>query len=118
MPTIPVRLDYPRLSRAQVTADEMESLFKAIDDWTSIVGTYLNTSPRVDAEGLNISVPNAAGSVVVTLTIAEPDTNYAVVIETNWGTTHFITAKLKTGFTANFGTAAPASATMSWMIIR
>jgi hypothetical protein len=103
MPTIPVRLDYPRLSRAQVTADEMESLFKSIDDWTSIVGTYLNTSPRVDVEGLNI---------------AEPDTNYAVVVETNWGTTHFITAKLKTGFTVNFGTAAPASATMSWMVIR
>jgi hypothetical protein len=97
----------------------MESLFKAIDDWTSIVGTYLNTSPRVDVEGQNVAVPNGAASVVVTLTIAEPDTNYSVVYETNWNSGHpYTTAKLKTGFTTNFPNVAPANATFSWFIVR
>jgi hypothetical protein len=48
----------------------------------------------------------------------EPDANYGVIVTPNWGTTAWVTAKATTGFTINFGTAAPASASVDWFIVR
>jgi hypothetical protein len=48
----------------------------------------------------------------------EPDANYAVVVTTNWGTTAWVTNKTATGFTINFGTAAPSGAEAQWLLFR
>jgi hypothetical protein len=51
-------------------------------------------------------------------TCVEPDTNYAVIVTPNWLTTHRVTSKATTGFTVDFGTAAPAGATFDYFIVR
>lgn len=48
----------------------------------------------------------------------EPDANFAVLVTPNWLTTWKVTGKATTGFTVTFGTAAPASATFDYMIVR
>ena len=50
--------------------------------------------------------------------LTEPNANYGVVVTPSWGTTTFITAKTTGGFTINFGTTAPAGATVDWLIFR
>ena len=57
-------------------------------------------------------------SLVDDTSMIEPDADYAVIVTPNWSTTTFVTAKATTGFTINFGTAAPASATVDWFIVR
>lgn len=68
--------------------------------------------------GIAIPVTLAAGNVVVTLPRSELDTNYGVVATPNWGTTCYVTAKAVTGFTINFGTVAPANATVDYLTFR
>lgn len=46
------------------------------------------------------------------------DAKYTVVATPNWGTTCWITGKQDSGFTINFGTAAPASQTVDWIAVR
>jgi hypothetical protein len=48
----------------------------------------------------------------------EPDDNYAVVATPNWNTTIWISDKETTGFTVNFGTAAPPGAVLQWLLFR
>jgi len=48
----------------------------------------------------------------------EIDANYAVVGTPSWNTTCWVTNKATTGFTINFGTAAPAGATVQWLLFR
>ena len=49
---------------------------------------------------------------------AETDANYEIVATASWGTTVWVTAKATTGFTLNFGTAAPnANQTVSWLLL-
>jgi hypothetical protein len=50
----------------------------------------------------------------------EPDANYGVMVTPNWNTTVWITRKATTGFTMNFGTAAPrdGSGMVDWLIVR
>lgn len=48
----------------------------------------------------------------------EPDASYGVMVVPNWSTTCYVTAKTRSGFTVEFGTAAPANAKIDWMIVR
>jgi hypothetical protein len=48
----------------------------------------------------------------------EPNATYAVFVETTWATTVRVTAKRTNGFDLQFGTAAGATDTLSWMIVR
>lgn len=48
----------------------------------------------------------------------EPDTSYNIQVTPSWSTTCWVTAKARGGFTINFGTAAPASATVDWFLVR
>ena len=66
----------------------------------------------------DVAVASAATTLPVTFATQEPDANYAVSATPNWGTTVFVTNKLATGFTLNFGTAAPAAQTVDWSISR
>lgn len=61
----------------------------------------------VSGTGVNIPVSAAATSLAVAFAREEPDTDYGVLITPSWGTTHYVTNKSTTGFTANFGTGAP-----------
>jgi hypothetical protein len=49
----------------------------------------------------------------------EPDANYGVIVTPSWETTVWITSKATSGFTVNFGTAAPdANQTVDWLLMR
>lgn len=65
-----------------------------------------------------VSVANLATDVDVTFTIAEPDASYAVLVTPSWLTTFRVTNKATTGFTVEFGTAAGASDSIDYAILR
>ncbi len=49
----------------------------------------------------------------------EPDANYAVFAQTNWGTLVVATSKLTTGFSLIFNTTSPATTgTVDWLLVR
>ena len=48
----------------------------------------------------------------------EDDEHYQIIATPSWATTVHVTAKATTGFTLNFGTAAPEGATCAWLLFR
>lgn len=64
------------------------------------------------------AVTLAATSVAVVFPREEPDAGYGVVATPNWGTTVWVTNKSTTGCTINFGTGAPANATVDLATFR
>lgn len=70
--------------------------------------------------GNQIAVPvtETATSVAITFERAEVDTSYGVVATPSWGTTVFVSSKATTGCTIEFGTAAPADATVDLITFR
>jgi hypothetical protein len=69
--------------------------------------------------GINTAVTAAASSVAVAFTKAEQDAVYGVVATPDWGTTTYVTSKATTGFTLNFGTAAPGGGgVVDWTVFR
>lgn len=64
------------------------------------------------------SVTAAASTVTVTFPRTEVDASYGVVATPNWGTTVWVSNKSTTGCTINFGTAAPANATVDFITFR
>lgn len=64
------------------------------------------------------AVTAAATSVAVTWPRTEVDAAYGVVATPNWGTTCWVSARTTTGCTVNFGTAAPANATVDILTFR
>lgn len=65
-----------------------------------------------------VAVTAAATTVAITFPRTEVDTNYGVNATPNWGTTVWVTNKTTTGCTVNFGTAAPANATVDLITFR
>jgi hypothetical protein len=72
--------------------------------------------------GVGVAVAVTAAAVAKAIAFAdgkkEADANYGVLATPSWGTTVWVTAKAKTGFTLNFGTAAPANATVDYAVLR
>jgi hypothetical protein len=72
--------------------------------------------------GVGVSVPVTAAAVTIAIAFAdgknEPDTIYSVLVTPSWLTTFRVTAKAKTGFTIDFGTAAPANASVDYAVVR
>lgn len=68
--------------------------------------------------GVALTVTAAATTHAVTLPRTEPDANYGVTVTPSWGTTVFVTGKTTTGFTVNFGTAAPSGASFDFITFR
>lgn len=64
----------------------------------------------------NVSVTSGASSITINNTT--PDSSFSVSVAPSWNTTWWITGKSYAGFTVNFGTAAPTSATIDWEITR
>lgn len=78
----------------------------------------MGTTPGSNLAGIT-AVATSATTASVTFTYpAEPSTQYAVQLTTTWQTTIAITSKSTTGFTVSFGTAAPASSSVHWLIVR
>ena len=85
---------------------------------TNIPAT-LAVSPRLGIGGYgtapNVAVTQGATSVAVSMN--EVDTTYTISVSPSWNTSWWITNKTTTGFTVNFGTAAPSGATIDAMAI-
>lgn len=69
------------------------------------------------ANGVNVPVVSAS-SVTIDFGIDEPDVNYGVHVTPSWATTVRVTDKLKTGFTARFGSASGGSDTIDYIVFR
>lgn len=63
----------------------------------------------------NKTVPQ--GNTSANVSIKADSTNYLVLAMPSWNTTLWITNKTASGFTGNFGTAAPASAKIDYFVI-
>lgn len=71
-----------------------------------------------NTRGIDAAITQTATTLAVSFGAAYPNANYAVLCTPNYSTTCYVTNKTTSGFTLNFGTAAPASASVSWMAIR
>lgn len=84
-------------------------------EWTILARRYLTyTGPQVN-------VACAAGITTLAIVLAAPmqDALYGVVATPAWGTTVWVTPKLATGFTLNFGTAAPSGGSfLDYILVR
>lgn len=82
----------------------------------NVEGAYITFSNNI--RGYNVAVASSASSQNVTFGTAHPDANYAVFCTPNWDTTCFVTDKTTTGFTLNYGTAAPSGQLVDWFVMR
>ena len=117
---VPSSQSYPDVAAIQdpVTRDVLTKFWALDDDFKELVALWINTAAVSRVLATNVAVPMGAGSVTVTFAVAQPDTSYEISAELGWNTAWWVTAKLKTSFTLNFGTAAPASAVFSWSLFR
>lgn len=67
--------------------------------------------------GINAPVQTGATSLSIT-NLTQLDNSYMVTVVTSWLTNYSITGKTSTGFTINFGTAAPSNASLDWRLMR
>lgn len=68
--------------------------------------------------GINVAVIASSSSLSITFPTAESDANYGIQITPSWNTSFWISAKLATGFTVNFGTPPASAGTLDWSIRR
>ena len=79
--------------------------------------TIVNVNISNAVKGNNVAVAAGATSLAVSLSVILPSTNYAVYVTPQWNTSYWITGKTTTGFTINFGTAAPTGGSaLDWVI--
>jgi hypothetical protein len=94
---------------------------------------YYLRGGRVRVEGLaasttgpshlrGIAVPVAAQAMIHVVqldpSITEPDNNYAIQVTPSWITQLAVTNKTTTTFSVQFGTPAPAGASIDWFLVR
>jgi hypothetical protein len=82
----------------------------------TVEGAYISFSNNI--RGYNVAVASSVASQTVTFGTAHSDANYAVFCTPNWNTTCFVTNKTTTGFTLNYGSAAPAGQLVDWFVAR
>jgi hypothetical protein len=68
--------------------------------------------------GIAAAVTSGQTTLAITFATAQADANYAVLCTPNYATTCYVTNVATTGFTISFGTAAPANATVNWLVVR
>jgi hypothetical protein len=73
---------------------------------TGLKGLSTGNNPKYQLRGA-VAVNAGATSVNVSFAPQQPDNNYGIFVSPTWNTTCYITSKTTTGFTVNFGTAAP-----------
>ena len=87
-----------------------------VTDSATFNGNFITFSNNV--RGYNVSVTAAATSQTVSFLAAHPDANYSVFCTPNWSTTCYVSNKTTSGFTLNYGTAAPAAQLVDWFVAR
>jgi hypothetical protein len=70
--------------------------------------------------GVNVAVTATATTKAIAFADGrhEPNATYGVIVTPSWLTTSRVTTKATTGFTIDFGTAAPAGATVDYCVVR
>jgi hypothetical protein len=79
-------------------------------------GPVFNLGSNV--RGIAAAVTSGQTTLAITFATAQADANYAVLCTPNYATTCYVTNVATTGFTISFGTAAPANATVNWLVVR
>lgn len=81
---------------------------------STLIGRYLTKA------GVGIqAITAAATSKAITFALTEPDALYGVLATPNWSTTCYVSALATSGFTLNFGTAAPGGGgKVTWAVVR
>lgn len=82
---------------------------------TSTANAEISFSANI--RGKNQAVTTGATSVAVSGK-TYTDTSYGVLCTPSWNTTCWVSGSTTTGFTLNFGTAAPSGAVVNWLVIR
>ena len=83
----------------------------------SYIPSLQNYTLQNALKGNNVAVAAGATSLAVSLPTTLPNTNYAVYVTPQWNTSVWVTGKTTTGFTINFGTAAPTGGSyVDWVI--
>jgi hypothetical protein len=81
-------------------------------------GLSATAQPANNLRGINLAVPAGQTELQVKFPTPEADDQYAVSLTPSWLTNLAVTAKTATGFTVQFGTAAPAAAKLDWVMVR
>lgn len=68
--------------------------------------------------GIDVPVSPGAGTLSVACALVEQDARYGVSVTCNWLTTVRVVNKTTTGFDIEFGTVAPAAATLDYWTFR
>lgn len=86
--------------------------------WDDRAEDLTTASMGLFASFINQAVSEGAAFKDITFTTAPADTNYMVVVQTNWNTTWWIpnAQKLTSGFRVSFGTPPGPSATINVMV--
>jgi hypothetical protein len=85
---------------------------------TAVSGLSGSKTQAKNLRGMNVAVAADAKKVRITFPTPEADGNYAVFLEQSWLTNRAISEKGPEGFTVTFEKAAPAKATVDWMLVR
>ena len=82
-----------------------------------VVPNIIQATLQNTFKGNNVAVAAGATSLAVSLPLTLNTTNYAVYVTPQWNTSVWVTGKTTTGFTINFGTAAPTGGSyVDWVI--
>ena len=83
-----------------------------------VTGLSSTAKPANNLRGIDVKVEPKATELDVRFARPETDGRYAVSVTPNWMTPYCVANKTETGFTVRFGAAAPADATVDWIIVR
>lgn len=81
-------------------------------------GLSATDRPAANLRGINLAVPPGGTVLRVTFERPEADAAYALILTPSWLTQTAVSAKTPAGFTVQFGNAAPAGATLDWIMVR
>lgn len=85
---------------------------------SGVTGLSGDSKPAKNLRGKNVTIEANSTTVKVRFPQAEADGDYAVFIEQSWLSNRAISDKTPEGFTVTFEKAAPAKATIDWMLVR
>lgn len=106
------------LANRAATIYQNELFFIASDTkqlFASVAGAWENVGPRRGSASVGAGLSTAT----VTLSPAEADANYRVMLTANWGTTVSYASKLAGSFVINTGTVAPGGGgTVDYLLVR
>jgi len=80
-------------------------------------GLSATATAASNLRGINVAVKEGAKELQIRFARPEADADYAVFLTPSWLTATAATAKTADGFTAHFA-AAPANATVDWLLVR